>query len=312
MKDWIDTTRAACMLVIYLFHAYVYCQLFDQRLMGLIYVTINVFVVVSGYLFYQNHAADNPRQFSLVADVRRVMSRLVWPTVLFAALLFVPKMWFNRADLQWSVFFYNVLGGMTFWFTSALAVTQLLFALLLSVKRIAWAWHLLLVIPFYLLGFWEAKLSQFPWHWKDGLEFTLYFALGGFYFCHERAIHTLVRRHRSWLLLAYVAIAVVYVLWTGPWTFQVFNLASFPVVVAAIRCLPKPHNVLSFVGRRSLVFYLLCGLTPAAWTTLLRYTCGIHLWSPWVVFLLSLATSWLLTYGIKRAKFLGPLLGIRV
>ena len=152
MKDWIDTTRAACMLVIYLFHAYVYCQLFDQRLMGLIYVTINVFVVVSGYLFYQNHTADSPRQFSLVADVRRVMSRLVWPTVLFAALLFVPKMWFNRADLQWSVFFYNVLGGMTFWFTSALAVTQLLFALLLSVKRIAWAWHLPLVIPFYLLG----------------------------------------------------------------------------------------------------------------------------------------------------------------
>lgn len=240
------------------------------------------------------------------------MSRLVWPTVLFAALLFVPKMWFNCADLQWSVFFYNVLGGMTFWFTSALAVTQLLFALLLSVKRIAWAWHLPLVIPFYLLGFWEAKLSQFPWHWKDGLEFTLYFALGGFYFCHEQAIHTLVRRHRSWLLLAYVAIVVVYVLWTGPWTFQVFNLASFPVVVAAIRCLPKPHNVLSFVGRRSLMFYLLCGLTPAAWTTLLRYTCGIHLWSPWVVFLLSLAASWLLTYGIKRTKFLGPLLGIRV
>ena len=30
MKDWIDTTRAAWMLVIYLFHAYVYCQLFDR------------------------------------------------------------------------------------------------------------------------------------------------------------------------------------------------------------------------------------------------------------------------------------------
>ena len=66
------------MLVIYLFHAYVYCQLFDERLMGLIYVTINVFVVVSGYLFYQNHAAENTRHHVRGTQQSGVLPAL-WP-----------------------------------------------------------------------------------------------------------------------------------------------------------------------------------------------------------------------------------------
>ena len=311
MKGWIDTTRAACMLVIYLFHAYVYCQLFDQRLMGLISVTINVFVVVSGYLFYQNHAADSPRQLSLAADLRRVMSRLVWPTVLFAAVLFVPKMWFNRAELQWSVFFYNVLGGMTFWFTSALAVTQLLFSLLFSAKRIPQAWHLLLVLPFFLLGYFDATLENFPWHWKDGFEFTLYFALGGYYFRHERGFNILFRRFRVSIIILYSALSLIYAFWPNPASFLIFNVASFPMALSLFRCTPKGHRFLSFIGRNSLMFYLLCGLTPAAWTTLLCHTIGIHFWSPWVVFPLSLITSWLLVAGMGRYKILGLLLGIK-
>ena len=302
MKNWIDATRAVCMLVIYLFHAYVYCQLFDERLMGRMYVTINVFVVVSGYLFYQNHAAESTRRLSLRNDVRRILERLVWPSTVFATALFVPKMWFNHTEPQWDVFCYNVLGGMTFWFTSALAVAQVFFALLFAMKKPGRGWHVLVVVPFFLLGFWRPGLGDFPWRWTDGLEFTLYFALGGCYFMHEAQANRLVRRHRVVLTVLYGFIAAVYALYPTPWVFMVFNVASFPVAIACIRRVSRPHRAITFVGRSSLVFYLLCGLTPAAFATLLRHTCGIHAWTPWVVFPLSFATSAALTYGLKRCK----------
>ena len=55
MLVWIDSSRALCMCLIYLAHAYAYCDLFREEWKGGLIIVTNMFVVVSGYLFYRHH-----------------------------------------------------------------------------------------------------------------------------------------------------------------------------------------------------------------------------------------------------------------
>lgn len=300
--EWVDTARAVCMCLIYLAHAYVYCDMFKDEWTGGLSVITNLFVVASGYLFYYRHSGAGGRGRTLSRDLYNILCRLVAPTLLFSLLLYFPKLWFNHEIFSWDVFIRRVPGGMTFWFTSALAVTQVIYSVLFAFRGIPRRWHFLVVFPLSLLGIF-AEADNFPWHWQNGLEFLLYYALGGHYYMYEREINRYFRAWRYLWLFVFMGIAVYYVCHptssvVSP-VFQSFNIACFPMAIIVLRRLPS--GPVAYIGRNSLAFYLLCGLMPAAYSAILGHVlaAGSHLY-PCVVFVFSIGTATCAVSLIRR------------
>ena len=302
MLVWIDSSRALCMCLIYLAHAYAYCDLFREEWKGGLIIVTNMFVVVSGYLFYRHHDKCGSGPNVLRQDVQNVACRLVLPTLLFSFALYFPKLLFNGENFEWGVFLERVLGGKTFWFTSALAVCQLLYSLLFFLTFIPRRLHLLIVLPLAAAGIFSVADCNL-WRWQDGLEFMLYYALGGLYFMYEERVTRWFAMCRYLWGLAFAALLAVYVShpvysWLEP-GFVVFQLACFPMGIIVFRL--SPFEKLSYIGRNSLAFYLLSGLTPAVFATLYGRWLGTEsAVVPLLVFASALGTSLAAVYVLKR------------
>lgn len=299
--EWVDTTRAVSMCLIYLAHSYVYCHLFRAEWTGGLSVITNLFVVASGYLFYHRHPDVGDRS-ALRRDLYNILCRLVLPTLLFSLLLYFPKLWFNHEGFSRAVFLRRVPGGMTFWFTSALAVTQVIYALLFSLRFLPRRLHLLVIVPLACIGIFS-EADNFPWHWQNGLEFLLYYALGGLYCMYEQQVNLCFRRGRYVWIAIFVSITGYYV---GHPTssvvspvFQLFNIACFPMAIILLRRLPAGR--LAYIGRNSLAFYLLSGLVPATGSALFSriLPTDSHLY-PCMVFLFALTLATCIVGLLRR------------
>ena len=71
-----------------------------------------------------------------VKALQNIVFRLMIPSLIFSAVMFVPKMLFHSAEVSVHAFLIYVLGGISYWFTSALSVAKIVFLLLvMSMKR---------------------------------------------------------------------------------------------------------------------------------------------------------------------------------
>lgn len=202
------------------------------------------------------------------------------PSIIFSAVMFMPKMLFHSTEINVHSFMVNVLGGVSYWFTSALFVAQVALLTLIALLKRNDIWcYLLCSILLFILGWYLNYVRTdigaeafFPWFWKTGIEYTLLMTFGGVYMKYENRINALSRYFLPVAALIYVAAmamslngAIFLVMGLGGRCSVeggLLILAGVSLIVAICHVI-KENYIMSFIGRNSIVFYFLSGVFPA-------------------------------------------------
>lgn len=190
-------------------------------------------------------------------------------------------MHFHSESSSWNDYLFTVWGGISFWFTSALAVAELILILLmaLSSKNSIW-FYAIMTFFISLLGVYlnmnrtsNSVESFFPWYYQTGLVYTFLMVLGGVYRCYEMQIDKILKRGMFILLFIYILL-VVYG-WNSPERLKMFglngtcNILGYICLLTGIAILiivsKRLGSVkwLEYIGRNSIVFYFFSGTYPA-------------------------------------------------
>lgn len=290
--DWVDAVKALCMIGVYILHSEAYCPssgLSYGYILSPFYV--NAFFVVSGYLLFRrfmnhnksiiiNNFQNNGRGEGYKHTLKNIIFRLMIPTMLFSTLLYIPKVSFHGGALTLPQFLLEVPGGVSYWFTSALAVAQLVFLFLFLFKRRSIWFYVLISIGLFSLGLYLNGLEErtqaidyFPWFYCTGLEYTLLMALGGLYLRYEKFMENMMKVWGTVLasvlyigLLVYgKEISPLLMMGAGGRVNPPGILTVFCSVLLVFRvCKLLPHvRWLEYIGQNSIVFYFFSGVMPA-------------------------------------------------
>lgn len=273
--------RALCMVLVYLMHSEIYF-LSEEELSGLIYATspfrVSVFFFISGFLFlgrYFTQEKDcSPPE--LTAMSRRIIRKLAWPTVAFASIIYLPKKLFHQDSITFVQYLYDVWGGMSYWFTSALCVAQLLLLVMLwcykgDGRKCFITALCLAALAQYLSGLgWPA----FPWHYTTAAAALPLLVSGGLYYKHQETVQRYLERGWVVLPLAAVYLGIIVFSWKTrcviPWHYnREWNVENILALVTGLsvfmtlcRHLPSMRWC-DYMGRHTIVFYFLSGVMPA-------------------------------------------------
>lgn len=256
--EWIDNARGLCMLAILMFHTEMYYTGSDVLPYAL-YVpdVLATFFVVSGYLF------SGSRPFSLRRKMVSIVRSIIVPYFIFTLIIALPKEMVHPTGENP---FWLIVTGRASWFVAAIAVAEIIFALLAK-WRVTW-----LSLPIAVAAFPLAK-TETPdyWCWKAALV-SLLFVYAGYLF----------RRYERWLenkkVVITVALAVVIITkfltqWLSakvvycpviidqPCLFVINMLASALLIITVCKLLP-PLKGIGWMGQNSLYYYFFCGAVP--------------------------------------------------
>ena len=135
---WIDTTKAVCIICVY----YAHCVAFTTGNINLIKAVspfyVNAFFFVSGYLLYKKYLQENTisnfASQAYLSGVKTCIFKIIIPTIIFSSIICIPKALFHSYTIDYKTLIIDVWGGSSFWFTSALAVAQLVILTLFLTK----------------------------------------------------------------------------------------------------------------------------------------------------------------------------------
>ena len=280
---WIDSVKCICMLSVYLIHSQFYYGYGNIKYGNvLVPFFINGFFFVSGYLFFYKQLSpsiDSKGTFSKAKQqINNTIFRLIIPTVLFSTIVFIPKNLFHSNNLNWGTYFFEVFGGISFWFTSALTIVQIIFiALLLSRKKNIWFYFIVSVVLSLTAIYFNNQHSivslsfYFPWYYKTALAYTFLYALGGIYMKYEMKIDQICKKCLPLLMLIYI---VAFIFW-GDLNVTLLSLrgqmniagllimlVSFVLIIALSKSF-TPTLLIKYIGRKSIVLYFFSGVFPA-------------------------------------------------
>lgn len=278
---WIDSLKGICMLGVYLGHSEEYYGSGDGMGFWVRPFYVNAFFFVSGYLFFgkwleKSRLLDG----GYFEALKNVLFRLVVPSILFSTLIYLPKKVFHGGEVGVGRYFLDVFGGISYWFTSALAVAQLLLlTVCFVIKKTHMRWYVAVSVVFFAVGCAANHLHTggtpsdfFPWFYQTGMEYTLVMAMGGVYRRYEDRVK---RWHRHALLLAVPYLAIMgWALLTHEQLHMIgknglFNVLGGVAMVCGVLLVTafckKMSNcsALQWIGRNSIVFYFFSGAYPA-------------------------------------------------
>lgn len=308
--NWINCVKAICIILVFFAHS---VEISGQAIPDWLYrlydpVYVNAFFFVSGYLLL----GKRPSASKLSGNI---LFRLVIPSVIFATIEFFPKMLIKGSGFSPSSFLADTVGGGTYWFVSALAVAQLLFMLLL-LTRIRSIWfYVACSVAFAVIGMMIessgvvliGENDSLPWSYKQGLVCTLYMAVGGLYQRYEKSVGL-----SAWLLVLLVLVYLsgsilgpgfiggysAYRCYVTPTGF-VWSILGTICVVETCKRLPR-MSMLTFVGRNSILFYMMSGALPTVLTALLGHWMPVNIFAFLLIFILSVAAAYALSAFIVR------------
>lgn len=315
-ENWVDTMKAICMVCVYIAH----CSTFywQENRFELLFVTpfyVNGFFFVSGYLLFKKYA-NSLNKFSLKEYInanRNLLFKIVIPTIFFSSLIYLPK---NAWFFNWKEFTFDILGGTSFWFTSALCISQLvLYTLFLTLKKNIWCYLLSTSIIFVLTTYFgdirsKAAEEYFPWFWQTGLIYTPIMILGGLYCIHNHIIDKYLKKLIPILLCSYLLIIFAVTKGANMFCFGLsgktnpLGILSMLLGIYIIICIAKRlkfNNTFSFIGKQSIVFYFLSGAIPKTILALIRMAATKDSYLILTIYvILSLAASYLIAYIITK------------
>ena len=280
--NWINALKAVCIIFVFLRHSETYYGK-DLGWFDGLFLTfyVNAFFFVSGYLLFWKQLSEpkilEDTEHYLTGGGKvlflNVLYRIVIPSIIFSIIEFLPSCLIQGREIDVGYALYKTIGGGTYWFTSALAVAELiLLALLFTRKRNVWfyaAW----CFAFSVAGLIIVHLGILKngiWAWRQGLISLSFIAMGGLYWKYEKKIDKLMK---WWfvlpLSLVYVAMSVLMKGYNDP-LISTLKIQPLGVVTSAVACLLlvwlckilpeiKP---LTFIGQNSIGFYFLSGALP--------------------------------------------------
>lgn len=289
--NWINAVKGLCIIFVFLSHSASYYGVrlgWAEALFLPFYV--NAFFFVSGYLLLwkqlsEPRIAESPRQYLRGSGrllLENIVCRIMLPSVLFAALEYFPKKVIKGEGIDIASLLGETVGGMTYWFTGALAVAELFFLLLLLTRARSVWFYAVAAIVLTALGCYAAQTGfefvqgeeSFPWRWKHGMVCTAFMAAGGLYWRYEARLARWFDIGRPSTLLLLVGYAVCSIacfdyLYEGYMVavLQVhaagvlWGILASVLLIAACRRLPE-LPLLTFVGQNSIGFYFLSGALP--------------------------------------------------
>ena len=201
MKElsWINWVKVICMVFVYFFHVREYTHADDLGLVNFYGAFFtNAFFFASGYLLFAKQVGTSVINESASLFVKAggagykaligVLNKLILPTILFTTVNYFPKKILRGEGIDFMSFAHDtVLGGST-WFTSALAVAELVLILLLTTRiNKMWFYGLVssaLAISAIILAqnnvtIWESLVL--PWYYKGGMVCSLILMGGGIF-----------------------------------------------------------------------------------------------------------------------------------
>lgn len=315
---WIDLVKAICMISVYLLHVESYVGMVWIKSYGYLLQPfyVNAFFFVSGYLFFRKWIGDDRvDEFSWgkYADtVKNLFFRIVVPTIVFASIFYIPKGIFNSGKMDFGSYFYDVWGGVSFWFTSALIVAQLVLLVLLFTKQKSVWFYLVISVGIFCFAYYLARvdITPFPWYYKSGLAATLFMTLGGVYQKYESMIDGRIGRVGWWIVALVYFNLMIWDFNQHSFSFALmsvkFNMMGMVVVLLGIGFIVglckviKGVRWLEYIGKNSILFYFCSGIVPASLSTL--FVKFVELNYCWVVVIacLSLLVAYIISLIVNR------------
>ena len=291
-KYWIDAVKAICMLSVYLCHSEIYSNGDVHMCYALQGFYVNAFFVMSGYLLFWKMLDQKTELGSeyFKKKMANLATKLILPSIIFGVLLYIPKSLFHKGGLDLPSVLFNTLGGMNYWFISALVVAEIaVLAIGCTCKwKNIWTYAAPILIVSAAGGYLchlntQTTLeSHFPWFYKTGMVYTLFLLLGGLLNRYEEEYD----RAMKYLFLPLLALTIYILLSTwqdksalcfglgGDFNIAglVLSLCSISTVVTFCKKLDE-NKLLAFIGRNSIVFYFLSGALPASLSTAVKPEC---------------------------------------
>ena len=276
---------------------------------------VNAFFFISGYLLYKKYLEKEIiENFSLTTYKKGVLNSLLKiaiPTIIFSTLIYLPKILFHGSLFNLSTFAIEILGGTSFWFTSALLVAQLMLLTLFLSKKNIWFYISITTFVFLLVQSLcdyttKPAIEYFPWFWRTGLNYSLIMSLGGLYMTCEDKLKGLVL-----CIATAISITGYYLLYTGHDVACLglsgrCNLIGFLTSIATTLVLIeitkriKANKAMNFIGKNSILFYFFSGATPATFASLsTKFNINGEI-SLIMTLILSLTSSYAISYIIVK------------
>ncbi len=313
---WIDTAKAICMICVYIAHTEAFTTNNETLGKAVLPFYVNAFFFISGYLLYKKYLRNDViTNYSFTAYKKGLLNciyKLAIPTVIFSIILYLPKMLFHGELFNVHVFSLEILGGTSFWFTSALFIAQLVSLTLFLTKKKNHLFYLGISTIIFLIMQINCDYSTkpateyFPWFWRTGLTYLIIMSLGGTYAVYEKKITHII----LWGSLV-VSIIGYYLIFTDHNvaclglsgrcnTVGFITSIATTLILIEISKKIRANKIINFIGENSIIFYFLSGAMPATFATIsskLNITGNLSL----VMSLtLSLAGSYLMTFIIVK------------
>ena len=240
---------------------------------------------------------------------RNILFRIVIPTILFAAIEYIPACLIRGDNMDLTYAIYKTFGGGTYWFTSALATSELILLLLL-LTRISniWFYFAICVIMGGLGMYFQHGLYNIEiWAAHRGIVALLILGCGGLYWKFE----TLSKYMKWYTIIIVMALYVSVLLYcnrTSPFI-NILTLRPLGVVTTLLSCvllielckrLPE-NRIINYIGQNTLGFYFMSGALPIMLSMFAhKVVVGQHLWILLVVWVLCLVIAYFAVKFINR------------
>ena len=305
---WINWAKVICLFIVYLYHSESRSGFYISHLDDLVEpFFVNIFFVISGYLIFRKQLSPVVCG-KVIKDwidcygrtyLSNLLFKIMIPTVLFGALLFVPKILMRGGEFNLNKFWGQSVGGGGLWFTPALAVAEFLLFLLFIV-RVVNPYKVLLfscVLGCLAYFFHCEGLSNYPWYYQTGMCAMVFISIGG-------VLYDLEQRHKCLkgnkykgyaFLIAIVFYLAVVLIWTPPLTLNVVDISVQGIFMAIISIViilyytrKLPHNqYVDKIGRHTLGLYFLSGAIPESICTIYKH---INSFNGFIVFIIAIVS----------------------
>ncbi|MBO5720767.1 MAG: acyltransferase family protein [Bacteroidales bacterium] len=267
---WVNTGRALSMIGIYIAHCnFYYLYLNSPAMLFSNLFRVSFFYFISGFLFFRSLEI-----YSIKHKFSKIANKLIWPALLFPAIIWIPKAVAHGNDLTIFTFSKDILGGTATWFISSIIVGQLLLLCLKSyIKNI----YIILAITFgcFLLSFYLAKIdpTPFPWYYKSGLIASFFLTLGGVFYKNYNKLKTFLS-YKALIISGILTIFMhFYTSQKGVYNnimevkFENIPLGLFNNILGIFFMLQLCHYLpsvkwLNYMGKNSILFYFFAGGIP--------------------------------------------------
>jgi len=303
---WINAVKAICIIFVFLNHIEYYYGIIIGKSIDGFYQTffVNGFFFVSGYLLFKKQLTSPIIDEHKLLYIRNgggyklcmnIIFRIIIPSILFATIEFLPSSLIQGREISLESALYKTIGGRTYWFTSALAVAELILLLLFCTRKRNLWFYVASSTAIGIMGLMIVKnglLENGFWYWRQGLIALIFIAIGGVYWRYEKQIDNCTK---GWLVILVMIVFMILVLGFRGYNDSLINSLSIQplgfltstmaclLLVWMFKKLPE-WKPLSFIGKNSLGFYFLSGALPATLSKMMHlFVQGSFVWVVFVI-----------------------------